>query len=156
MPSESHDTAAASRPNDHEVLQVVRQRAREARRECRRDWRRHGAVTDSTKVQTAECAVDYRDVLVDYREQVTNPPWDERDVDWIMSYVGEQVERQTPKPGLHRGTESDTRPAFVTVEAARLFRLTKKFDQIWRELGFGAEVAEQRALHMVPDGSETA
>lgn len=153
---ESADDPQTERPNDNEALQESRERAREVRRKFVREWNRHGSVSDAAKVQAAEVAIDYRDVLIDYREQVTTPEWDQRDLDWIADKVGKTVTRDVNRPGLGRGTEIVERPAFVDVDARRLYQLTKRYDQVWRELGFGADVNSRGDLFMVPDGSEEA
>jgi len=143
------------RPNDNDALLEARERAREVRRQFVREWNRHGSVSDESKVTAAEVAIDYRDVLIDYREEVATPPWDERDLDWIVELIGETVERERQRSGLGRGVKTERRPAFVDVNAIRLYQLTKKFDQIWRELGFGAETDPgNNTLYMIPDGSE--
>jgi hypothetical protein len=137
------DHADVERPNDNEALQEARERAREVRRLFVTEWSQTGRVSDTTKVQAGRAAVDYRDVLVDYRNEITDPPWQERDLDWIMELVNEQVETEIDGAGLGRGGETETRPAFTQVDPIRLYRLTKSFDEIWRELGFGAETGDE-------------
>lgn len=153
MMSEADDKSAP-RPNDHEALQRSRERARDVRRQIVQELTNPSGVTDRTKIRAAQIAIDYRDVLVDYREELAAPPWDERELDWIMELVGETTTREQPQPGVAGGTEIIDRPAFADLNAVRLYQLTKKFDQIWRELGFGAETDTGADLHQVPDGSE--
>lgn len=148
------DRPRTDRPNDNEALQNARERAREVRRQFVREWNQTTTVSDQTKIKAAEVAVDYRDILIDYREEVSTPAWDERELDWVVDLVGEEVIRETERPGLGRGTEADPQPAFVDVNPVRLYQLLKKFDQIWRELGFGAETEQNNPLYKVPDGSE--
>jgi hypothetical protein len=154
MPQTEHAERERQQPNDNEALQQARERAREVRRRFIREWNQTGVVAGDTKIQAAEVALDYRDLLVDYREDVTTPPWEDRELDWIVDLVGEQIEQEVTESGLGRGAEVIQRPKFVEVDSGRLYRLTKKFDQIWRELGFGSEVSQSNALYQIPDGSE--
>jgi len=145
-----------ARPNDNEALQVARERARQVRREMVREMTQDGAVSDQTKLRAGAVAIDYRDVLIDYRPEVTTPPWDERNLDWITELVGEQLTVKSAAPGVGRGTVEETKPALTQVDERRLYDLTKRLDQIWRELGFGAEIDSSNHLYQVPDGSEGA
>jgi hypothetical protein len=153
---DTDDEPTVQRPNDNEALQVARERAREVRRQFVREWNKDGHVSDRSKIRAGEVAVDYRDVLIDYKPQVATPPWDERELDWIMDYVGRHTTVKVDSPGVGRGTVEQSKPAITQIDARKLYELTKRLDQIWRELGFGADVDESNHLYQIPDGSETA
>jgi len=148
--SDTDDTSDSDRPNDHEALHEARERARAAKREVRRELLHKGDVCDETKIRAAEVALDYRDLLIDYKFDLGEEKWDDVGVDWPIEIMGQQVERQCDRPGLGRGTETVARPAFVEVDGRRFYLLLKNLDLIWRALGFGAEVGEEELdTHMV-------
>lgn len=136
------DRDELTKPNDYDALREVRERAREAKRRCRQELIQHQRLSDKTKVHTAEVALDYRDLLIDYRPDLGEEKWESRDVDWIEQLVGETVETKEEAPGLGRGTQTAEKPAFVNVDGFALYRLLKHLDQIWRALGLGAETSD--------------
>lgn len=136
------DDRDLTKPNDHDALREVRERAREAKRQCRQELIQNRRVTDETKIRAAEVALDYRDLLIDYRPDIGHEIWESRNVDWPLDLVGKMVEQKQDAPGIGRGTETTERPAFVTVEGHRFYKLIKHLDQLWRLIGMGAETPD--------------
>lgn len=152
MSAIEEDPVDSGRPNDNEQLQDARDRAREVRRRITQEW--PGPVSDETKETAGFVALDYRDVLIDYREEVSTPPWEERELDWIVGAMRKEISVKVDAAGLGRGQTTTTKRAVTEVDAADLYNLTKRLDQIWRELGFGAETERNNPLYKIPDGSE--
>jgi hypothetical protein len=134
------DDEADRRPkriiHDHrERLQAVRGVFREEQLQ--------GGVSEQTLLDLAAAALQYRDVLVDYRdEDALETPWDERRLDWICSLAGQTIQREE---SLHRSNGATTvveRPAITAVEPDRLLALTKELDAVAKELGFVAEARD--------------
>lgn len=136
----SDDATESGRPNDHEALQEARKQAREAKRQLRRELIHQADADEETKLRAAEVALDYRDLLIDYRQDLGKEKWDEAGVDWPTELVGEQISRRRDNPGLNRGNETASVPAFVAVDGEEFYQLLKNLDVIWRALGFGAEI----------------
>lgn len=130
------------RPDDHGALQEHRERARAAERKVRRELYYNGHVSDETKVKAVDVALDYRNVLIDYKYDLGPDRWESRDVDWPLQLVGHQVEREQQRPGRDRGTTTDELPAAAEVNGHKIHTLLKHLDQIWRALGFGARVED--------------
>jgi len=136
----TNEDDSVGRPNDHEELQQARFRARDAKRQLRNELIRQAEANRDTKLKAAEVALDYRDLLIDYRADLGIEKWERADVDWLSDYVGEHVTRQQEKPGLNRGTESVAVPKLAVVDGENLYEALKNLDKIWRTLGFGADI----------------
>jgi len=138
----TNEDDGVGRPNDHEELQQARFRARGAKRQLRNELIRQAEANRDTKLKAAEVALDYRDLLIDYRADLGIEKWERADVDWLSDYVGEHVTRQQEKPGLNRGTESVAVPKLAVDDGEDLYEALKNLDKIWRTLGFGADINE--------------
>jgi len=136
----SDDSAAEGEPR--RLIYRVRERVHEARAELRSEMYL-GHVSVESKKNFASVLLVYYDVLKEHRdEQVLDPPWSERGVDWLDMAARETVSVTTAKDGWVPGKETKTRSRLATASADQLLDAGDALDSIAKDLGFGAETPD--------------
>lgn len=125
--------------SDREEILAYRNQVRAIRRQYWEERVTHGEISRSTRRRLAAAAISYRDALIDYRDEAAlNPPWEERELDWIMQYVDQEVEINQESPGRSSANAGETVPAVLEIDHRKIYQLTKSLDHVAKELGFAA------------------
>jgi hypothetical protein len=136
----SDDGAAEGEPR--RLIYRVRERVHEARAELRSEMYL-GRVSVESKKNFASVLLVYYDVLKEHRdEQVLDPPWSERGVDWLDRAARQTVTSERSRAGVLPGTETETRSRLATASADQLLDAGDALDSIAKDLGFGAETPD--------------
>jgi hypothetical protein len=139
MSSNSYDETDDQRPK--RVVYDARETVQAARNEVWGELVGHGSVSPHARRQLATAAVQYWDVLKEYGDE-REDGWEEAGVDQLGELVGRTVEVAEPAPGDTSATETVKRPALLSVDPQQLIDVTKRLDELAKELGFAAAVAE--------------
>ena len=138
----SYDDEQSSESAGHRLIREAREEAWHARRALHRDL---PIASAETKWRLATALADYRDLLVDYRdEDALDTSWDERDidVDVIEDLLNETT--TTTKSLDRRGSaqQTTTVPLIESdqISGTFLIDIAKELDAIYGELGFAANV----------------
>ncbi len=110
----------------------------------------------STKRQAARAIANYRDQLVDYRDEgVLETPWDERpvNVDIVDDLLEQTVEINDSTDWAGRNQEKSV-PAVARLDARHLIDIGKELDAIAKELGKAANVDSEGELFGVKKDPE--
>jgi len=102
-----------------------------------------GGVPADVKQDLATAALDYYNVLYEYREEeALDEEWDERGISWLEELANETVTVEQSLPRSNGATTTTERPAILSVDAHRLKELILELNDVAKELGFSAEVAQ--------------
>jgi hypothetical protein len=102
-----------------------------------------GDVTTNHVVDLAKATYEYHSILYEHHdEDVLDPEWEDRNLDWLNDYRGESVTVEQSAPGMTSNTVEKEIPAILTVNPERIVQLTRKLDTVRKELGFSAQVSE--------------
>lgn len=130
---DNHSESASRR-----LIREAKEEAWHARRNLRREL---PTPTAESKRQLACALADYRDLLLDYRdERALETPWDERrvNVDVIDQLL---TETTTSSKSLNRRGNAQSQSSVQIVEQVNphlLIQVAKELDAIAKELGFAA------------------
>jgi len=129
---------------DKRLIREAKEEAFHARRQLRRE-RPNPSL--AAKRDLAAAADDYRDQLLDYKdERALETPWNERDYD-IDILPRLLKETTTVTQSLNRrGSPSTTRevPKVAKIDGQRLISISKELDKIAAELGFAPDAKRSR------------
>ncbi len=105
----------------------------------------------STKRQAAQALANYRDQLVDYRnEGVLETPWDKREVNVdIVDDLLEQTVEVGENTDWSGRQQAQSVPAVAQLNARHLIDIGKELDAIAKELGKAANVESEGELYGV-------
>lgn len=104
-----------------------------------------GNISEELQADLVSAALTYRDVLIDYRDyDELNPPWRERDLDWIVEAADEYVQGVRMAPGRSKSAKASPKARLLEEDPRRIYRFTKKLDQVAHELGFAAPPTKNR------------
>lgn len=137
----------------HQLILEARWQMQQARNQAWDELASHGSVSQGTKKQVATRALQYYDVLWEFKEttQTVAEGWKKSDVDKIKQWGTEKTTIQQPAAGDTAATNSRTVPKLMTVDAETIIAISKQLDDIALNLGFSAGVDEGRDLgHIGP------
>lgn len=124
------------------LIREAKEEAFHARRQLRRE---QPNPTYETKLDVAAALADYQDVLQDYSdEDALDTEWDERvtvDLDRALSKTV-AIEKPAGHARNRQSTTTVEMPAVAQLSVDQLLAIAKELDQIAKELGFAAPVAE--------------
>lgn len=145
MSRASNDEEASS-AGFQSLVRAVREEMQRARSQYYQEkiWRH--SVSKPVRVQLARAALNYYDVLWEFRSknQEIRKAWEQSDVDAIQRLSNETVAVPTNAPGRSSATQTTEQNALLAIDPDRLVALTKKLDFFANRLGFGAEVTTDR------------
>lgn len=124
------------------LIREAKEEAWHARRALHRDLPN---PSPETKWQLATALADYRDLLVDYRdEDALDTEWGDREtnVDMIERLLSQTTTIEVSLNRRGNATETDTVPLVMSdqVTPGLLIDIAKELDSIFAELGFGPTV----------------
>lgn len=140
MSSNSYDETDDQRPK--RVVYDARETVQAARNEVWGELVGHGSVSPHARRQLATAAVQYWDVLKEYGDE-REDGWEEAGVDQLGELVGQTVEVAEPADGDTSATETVERPALLSVDPQQLIDITKRLDELAKELGFAAATQDR-------------
>jgi len=116
------------------LIYRVRERVHEARAALRKEMY-GGAVSVEVKREFASVLLVYYDVLSEHRgEQVLDPPWEDRGVDWLDQAARQTVTREQARSGVLPGSETVTQSRLAAASADRLLDAADDLDPIAKDL----------------------
>lgn len=138
---------------DGGFLKLIRH-AREQMQMARGDYYReklNGSVSLHTRRELARAAVQYYDVLWEYRvrDQQIKQAWEQSNVDLIQQLSDETAQVATDTPGDSPGSATAERNALVACDPDMVVELTKELDSLANEMGFAAGMRQGRNLGKV-------
>ena len=110
-------------------------------------WRQgaYGTCTDETHIRLAEVAVEYADVLHEYRDEMILDDGDMPDMDALRDRIGKKIERFEEAPGRTSALRSVSVPAVLEIPAEDIVQKTKELDDLAKKLGFSAAARNKTA-----------
>lgn len=141
--SKSYDEQSDREPR--RMIYEIRRRVQAARN---RYWTEgvDGSVSNETHRELAVAALQYHDVLHEFRGESIIDEGDFPDISPIEDRIGRKVNRPVQSPGLGRPTESQPVPAVTEIGVEQLVQITEDLDDLAKKLGFGAK-ADERTPH---------
>lgn len=130
-------------PRARRLIMEIRHRVQASRNQVWHELVNYGGVSDSSKRDLATAAVQYWDVLSEFRDDRADE-WDEEGVDDLKTLLTEEVPVEVPSSGRSRATNTELRPAIVQVQPTALIEATKRLDKLAKSLGFSAAVKTRR------------
>lgn len=142
--------------SDAGFLRLIRH-AREQMQMARGDYYReklNGSVSLQTRQQLASAAMQYYDVLWEYRvrDQQIKQSWEESNVDLIQQLNDDTTSVKVETPGDSPGNDTAERNALVACDPNLVIQLTKELDALANEMGFAAGMRQGRSLGKVGGG----
>jgi hypothetical protein len=133
----------------HERL--IREMRYEVQQARNRYWEEgvNGGVSTQTHRDLAAKAVEYYDVLYEYREETILDDGDWPNINDLRSRVGKTTEVVSTAGGRGAGADTETVPAVTQVSIGRILQVTKQLDDLAKKLGFSAGVSSRRPLYDV-------
>lgn len=136
------DNSEGGETASQRLIREAKEEAWHARRALHRDLPN---PSGETKWQLATALADYRDLLVDYRdEDALDTEWNERavDVDIIEKLLSQTTEVETTLNRRGHATQTKRVPLVMSdqVSGHFLIEIGKELDAIFAELGFGPTV----------------
>jgi hypothetical protein len=124
------------------LIYRVRERVHEARAELRSEMYL-GKVSVQAKKNFASVLLVYYDILKEHRdEQILDPSWEERGVDWLDQAARQTVTEERSRDGVLPGKQTQTRSRLAAASADQLLDVGDALDEIAKELGFSAETPD--------------
>jgi len=109
----------------------------------------NGGFSPSTKRQLATAAIQYWDMLWEFRDESVLDDGDFPDISPIRSRIGRQTEVVAKSKRLGQSTTLKTVPAITELSDWYLVELTEDLDDLAKKLGFAASVKEKMATYGV-------
>lgn len=97
-----------------------------------------GPISSETHRQLAAKAVEYYDVLYEYRDERIVDDDDWPDISPIRSRIGRKTTQTISAAGRCRSTSTIEVPAVTEVPAEQIIDITKELDDLAKKLGFSA------------------
>lgn len=123
------------------IIYDIREQVQAARNEVYSELVGRGAVSLDSRRQLATATVQYWDVLREYRDE-REDEWEEAGVDQLATAIGSTVAVETAAPGDTTATQTEERPALLSVDAQQILQISKRLDELANDLGFSASVSE--------------
>lgn len=125
--------------------------AREQLQAVRREfWRQRvtGTVSPRVKQELAVASLTLYDILWEHRdEQKIRNEWEESHVDQLRELLDETVAVESQTAGDSPNSKTETRPAIMSADADWLLSMSKRLDELAKDLGFGASIASSRPIY---------
>lgn len=133
-----HDSEDTNHSAPLRLIYDERRRVQEARNQY---W--HEAVRNDVSNEThqllAAVAVEYFDVLYEFRAEAVLDEDDWPNIDQIRSRIGKTTTVKSQAPGRSAAMTHKEVPAVTEVPPEEIIRITKELDDLAKTLGFAAE-----------------
>lgn len=140
----------------HQLVLEARWQMQQARNHYWEEQASRGTISSQTQQMIATRALQYYDVLWEFKDD--NPDvrslWNDSGVDRIKELGSEKRTIEQDAPGDTAATNTVTRTALMTVDPKTVIDLTKKLDDIAKNLGFSAAVDGKLPRDKLSESSE--
>lgn len=133
-------------PQPKQLIYEMRRRVQRARNHYWRDGV-NGQVSQDTHLELAEAVVEYWDVLYEFRDESILNEGDFPDIKEVRSRLGKTTQVPQEAPGDTSNKELVEQPAVMDIPTRRLVEISKRLDDLAKQLGFGASVSEKRPIY---------
>lgn len=103
----------------------------------------NGGFSPSTKRRLATAAIQYWDMLYEFRSESILDDGDFPDISPVRDRIGRQTEVVTKSKRLGQSTTLKTAPAITELSDWYLVELTKELDDLAKKLGFAATTTDR-------------
>lgn len=130
------------------LVRAAREQMQQARSQYYQDKISNGPIRHRTRVNVARAALNYYDVLWEFRDkdQQVKSAWLDSGVDKIQEWSNQDRVVDAPTAGDTSATQKRTQNALLAADPDHIISLTKQLDYFANELGFGADVDAGRPL----------
>jgi len=141
-------------PEPRRMIYEIRRRVQAARNQYWADGV-DAEVSDRTHRELAIAALQYYDVLYEFRDESVLEEDDWPDVEVLRERVGKTVRRRERSDVFGEGTTVREVPAVSEVPVADIVDMTENLDDLAKTLGFGAEaVSGDSELYTIKHDTE--
>ena len=131
--------------DDHEPRRMIYEVRRRVQAARNRFWSEgvDGSVSSDTHRELAVAALQYHDVLYEFRDESIIEEGDFPDISPIEERIGRKVQKPVKSAGLGRPVKMQAVPAVTEIPVEQLVQATEDLDDLAKKLGFGAKAAER-------------
>lgn len=139
----SSEGDSSPRVGREQLVKVAQERLYTARERYYRDMLDRGHVSEQTRRELIQAAMEYRSELVQYAdESIVEEDWDESGIEWLADLLHETTTVPKEAPGRTSNPERTTRPAVMAVDPSYILEVTHELDHIAKKLGLGLNVTQ--------------